>query len=180
MLAILHRVPDSRLSASSSSPSSPSSSSSSSLPFLLLLLLLLLFCLSFSFRPYPIYWASSVNDWYWASGDTARFLELAPDMARIIDNAVNKFLQPGLNVAWSGGILPSESPFCFKPALAGGPVKASNLAIYLSPLFPLSSLSSLSFSRSRARVLSLPPSPSPKGKHTRRPFVIRDIWGAST
>ena len=45
---------------------------------------------------------SSVNDWYWASGDTARFLALAPDMGRIIDNAVNKFLQPGLNVAWFG------------------------------------------------------------------------------
>ena len=42
--------------------------------------------------PYPVYWASSVNDWYWASGDTARFLQLAPDMARIIDNAVAKFL----------------------------------------------------------------------------------------
>ena len=47
---------------------------------------------------YPMYWASSVNDWYWASGDTARFLVLAPDMARIIDNAISKFLQPNLNV----------------------------------------------------------------------------------
>ena len=51
---------------------------------------------------YPVYWASSVNDWYWASGDTERFLALAPDMARIIDNAVEKFLQPGLNVAFFG------------------------------------------------------------------------------
>ena len=47
-------------------------------------------------------WASSVNDWYWASGDTERFLALAPDMARIIDNAVDKFLQPGLAVAFVG------------------------------------------------------------------------------
>lgn len=55
-----------------------------------------------SLMPYPLYWASSVNDWYWASGDTANFLALAPDMARIIDNAVDKFLQPNLNVAWFG------------------------------------------------------------------------------
>ena len=47
-------------------------------------------------------WASSVNDWYWASGDTERFLALAPDMARIIDNAVDKFLRPGLAVAFVG------------------------------------------------------------------------------
>lgn len=52
--------------------------------------------------PYPIYWASSVNDWYMASGDTKRFLLLTHDMARIIDNAVTKFLQPNLNVAWFG------------------------------------------------------------------------------
>lgn len=52
--------------------------------------------------PYPLYWASSVNDWYWASGDTNRVLQLAPDMGRIVDNAVEKFLQPGLNVAWFG------------------------------------------------------------------------------
>ena len=42
---------------------------------------------------YPMYWASSVNDWYWASGDTDRFLAIAPDMARIIDNAIEKFMQ---------------------------------------------------------------------------------------
>ena len=47
---------------------------------------------------YPICWASSVNDWYWASGDTPRFLALAPDMARVIDNAADKFLQRGLEV----------------------------------------------------------------------------------
>ena len=51
---------------------------------------------------YPIYWCSSVNDWYWASGDTAKFLALAPDMARIIDHAVATFLQPGLPVAFFG------------------------------------------------------------------------------
>ena len=51
---------------------------------------------------YPMYWASSVNDWYWASGDTEGFLRLAPDMGRIIDNAVEKFLQPGLAVAFFG------------------------------------------------------------------------------
>jgi hypothetical protein len=27
-----------------------------------------------SLMPYPIYWASSVNDWYMASGDTKRFV----------------------------------------------------------------------------------------------------------
>jgi hypothetical protein len=51
---------------------------------------------------YPMYWASSVNDWYWASGDTARFRMLTSDMGRIIDNAVEKFLQPNLNVAFFG------------------------------------------------------------------------------
>ena len=47
---------------------------------------------------------------YWASGDTARFLELAPDMARIIDNAVDKFLQPNLNVAWLGAGAAAPTP----------------------------------------------------------------------
>ena len=47
---------------------------------------------------YPVYWVSSVNDWYWASGDTAKFLKLAPDMARIIDHTVDTFLAPGLPV----------------------------------------------------------------------------------
>jgi hypothetical protein len=40
--------------------------------------------------PYPIYWGMSVNDWYWASGDTARFLFLAPDVGSIIDQAVSR------------------------------------------------------------------------------------------
>eukprot|EP01043_Picozoa_sp_COSAG02_P057539 COSAG02_NODE_7002_length_3233_cov_3.705807_2_plen_663_part_01 len=51
---------------------------------------------------YPLCWASSVHDWYWASGDTSRFLELAPDVGRIVDNVVDKFLQPGLAVAFVG------------------------------------------------------------------------------
>ena len=51
---------------------------------------------------YPIYWASSVNDWFWASGDTERFLLIAPDMARIIDHAVDTFLEPKLPVAFFG------------------------------------------------------------------------------
>ena len=32
----------------------------------------------------------SVNDWYWASGDTARFLTLVPDMKRIIDHVIGE------------------------------------------------------------------------------------------
>lgn len=51
---------------------------------------------------YPMYWCSSVNDWYWASGDTKRFLEIAPDMARIVDHAIATFLQPNLPVAFFG------------------------------------------------------------------------------
>ena len=44
----------------------------------------------------------SVNDWYWASGDVARFLALASDVGSIIDAAVDKFLRPGLAVEWFG------------------------------------------------------------------------------
>ena len=35
--------------------------------------------------PYPLYWCSSVNDWYMASGRTVEFLQFVPDMKRIID-----------------------------------------------------------------------------------------------
>jgi hypothetical protein len=51
---------------------------------------------------YPVYWASSVNDWYWASGDTKRFLVLAPDVGRVIDHTINTFMQPNLPVAFFG------------------------------------------------------------------------------
>ena len=51
---------------------------------------------------YPLCWASSVHDWYWASGDTSRFLQLAPDIGRIVDNVVEKFMQPGLGVQFVG------------------------------------------------------------------------------
>jgi hypothetical protein len=51
---------------------------------------------------YPLCWASSVHDWYWASGDTSRFLQLAPDIGRIVDNVVDKFMQPGLAVQFVG------------------------------------------------------------------------------
>lgn len=44
----------------------------------------------------------SVNDWYLASGDTAKFLVLAPDVGHIIDKAVASFLKPGLNIGWFG------------------------------------------------------------------------------
>ena len=44
----------------------------------------------------------SVNDWYWASGDTAAFLQLVPDMKRIIDHVIDTFLDPNLPVAWFG------------------------------------------------------------------------------
>ncbi len=52
--------------------------------------------------PYPLYWASSVHDWFWASGNAARFLAFAPDIARIVDHAVDSFLRPGLGVEWFG------------------------------------------------------------------------------
>jgi hypothetical protein len=39
---------------------------------------------------------------YWASGDTARFLKLAPDVGRIIDHTIQTFLQPRLEVAFFG------------------------------------------------------------------------------
>ena len=39
---------------------------------------------------YPLYWSMSVNDWYWASGDTARFLTFVPDMKRIIDHVIGE------------------------------------------------------------------------------------------
>lgn len=45
---------------------------------------------------------SSVHDWYWASGDTERFLQLAPDVGRVVDNVVSKFLQPRLAVQFVG------------------------------------------------------------------------------
>ena len=53
----------------------------------------------------------SVNDWYWASGDTAAFLQLVPDMKRIIDHVIDTFLDPNLPVAWFGerhGLPPSS------------------------------------------------------------------------
>ena len=40
--------------------------------------------------PYPLYWTMSINDWYWASGDTARFLTFVPDMKRIIDHVIGE------------------------------------------------------------------------------------------
>ena len=55
-----------------------------------------------SILPYPIYWGMSVNDWYWATGDAAGFLALAPDVGSILDRAVASFLQDGLHVSWFG------------------------------------------------------------------------------
>ena len=51
--------------------------------------------------PYPVYWTMSVNDWYWASGDTARFLALASDVAAILDDAAT-FSAAGLRVGFFG------------------------------------------------------------------------------
>ena len=55
-----------------------------------------------SIMPYPIFWGMSVNDYYWATGDTAGFLALAPDVGSIIDKAVTSFLQDGLDIGWFG------------------------------------------------------------------------------
>jgi hypothetical protein len=52
--------------------------------------------------PYPLYWCSSVNDWFLASGDRHAFEAFAPDMARIIDNAVVQFMAPDLQIKWFG------------------------------------------------------------------------------
>jgi len=52
--------------------------------------------------PYPIYWTMSVNDWYWASGDTVRFVQLVPDVASIIDQAIGNFMKKNLNIGWFG------------------------------------------------------------------------------
>lgn len=54
--------------------------------------------------PYPLYWCASVNDWFMASNETARFLKFVPDMRNIIDNTVESFLQPQLNIGWFGWV----------------------------------------------------------------------------
>jgi hypothetical protein len=36
---------------------------------------------------YPLCWASSVHDWYWASGDTARFLQVSQTAALMMRRA---------------------------------------------------------------------------------------------
>lgn len=53
-------------------------------------------------KTYPLCWCSSVFDWYWSSGDTVRFLQLAPDVGSIIDRAVAEFLRPNLAVGFVG------------------------------------------------------------------------------
>lgn len=52
--------------------------------------------------PYPIYWGMSVNDYYFSSGNTEAFLNFAPDVGSILDQAALSFLQDGLNVGWFG------------------------------------------------------------------------------
>ena len=51
---------------------------------------------------YPILWGMSVNNYYWSSGDTKTFVQLAPDVGSIIDRAAATFLTPDLNIAWMG------------------------------------------------------------------------------
>ena len=58
-----------------------------------------------SLTPRPVtqhrYWTMSVNDWYWASGDTHGFLALVPDMRSIVDARVADFLQKP-HMTWMG------------------------------------------------------------------------------
>jgi hypothetical protein len=55
-----------------------------------------------SIMPYPVYWTMSVNDWFWASGNSSGFMSLAPDMANILNKDAASFLKKGLNVGWFG------------------------------------------------------------------------------
>ena len=145
---------------------------------------------------YPMYWASSVNDWYWASGDTEGFLRLAPDMGRIIDNAVEKFLQPGLAVAFFGWDDRIANGFCgscnlevqlgfaaltiracgdFAASLAhaGDPDSFTRFRPYLAHFFPVFSHFLRVFTvltRRFQRAASRNPGPRDSGKGAQTPF----------
>jgi hypothetical protein len=51
---------------------------------------------------YPLYWIGSVLDWYWATGDNAKFAALVPDVLSILDLRIADFMDPNLDIGWMG------------------------------------------------------------------------------
>jgi len=51
---------------------------------------------------YPVYWAMSVMDYYWASGDVDTFARFVPDIVNILDHAAKVFYPDRPNIVWQG------------------------------------------------------------------------------
>ena len=51
---------------------------------------------------YPVYWTMSVNDYFWASADTALFARFVPDMQHILDSAAAQFWPTNPTLVWMG------------------------------------------------------------------------------